>query len=220
MTIVEIAETTLFYISKAQGFKFLHIFADIVIFCFFFFFNFFYYFSSVAQSCPTLCNPMDCGMPGFPVHHNSLSLLRLMSIKLVMPSNHLILCHPLLLLPSIFSSIRVFSNESVLWIRWLKYWSFGISPYNEYSGSIPLGLTGLILQSKGLSRVFNYSSKASILWRSAFFVVQLSHPYMTIGKTITLTIWTFVGNVMSLLFNMLSRFVIIFLPWSKCLLAF
>ena len=129
---------------------------------------------------------------------NSRSLLKLMSIESVMPSNHLILCHPLLLL-SIFPSIRVFFNESVLHIRWPKYWSFSFSigPSNEYSGLISLILTGWIsLQSKGLSRIFSqhYSSKASILWCSAFFIVQPPHPYMTTGKTIAFTIQTFVGS--------------------------
>ena len=120
---------------------------------------------------------------------NSRSLPKLMSLELVMPSNHLILCHPLFLLPSIFPSIRVFSNESVLHIRWLKYWSFSscISPSSEYSGPISL------LQGTLKSLLQHHSSKASILWHSAFFVVQLSHPYMTIGKTIALTRWTFVG---------------------------
>ena len=146
-----------------------------------------------------------------------------MSIESVIPSNHLILCHPLLHLPSIFPSIRVFSNESVLCIRWPKYWSFSfsMSPSNEYSGLISLILTGWIsLQSKGLSRIFSqhYSSKASILWCSAFFVVQLSHPNITTGKTIALTRWIFVGKVVSLLFNMLSRLVITFFPRSKRLL--
>ena len=153
---------------------------------------------------------------------SSWSLLKLMSIESVMPSNRLILCHHLLLLSSIFPSIRVFSNESVLRIRWPKYWSFSFSirPSSEYSGLISLGLTGWIsLQSKGLSSLLqHHSSKASILWCSAFFMVQLSHPYMTAGKTIALTRWTFVGKVMSLLFNMLSRLVIAFLPRHKCLL--
>ena len=153
---------------------------------------------------------------------NSWSLPKLMSIKSVMPSNHLIHCHPLLLLPSILPSIRAFSNESVLHIRWPKYWSFtfSISPSNEYSGLISFGMDWFdLLQSKGLSRVFsNNNSKASILWGSAFFIVQRSHPYMTTGKTIALTILTFVSKVMPLLFNMLSRFVVTFLPRSKHLL--
>ena len=144
-----------------------------------------------------------------------------MSIKSVMPSSHLILCRPLLLLPSIFPSIRVFSNESVLHISWPEDWSisFSISPSKEYSGLISFR-TGLIsLQSRGLSRVFqHHSSKASILGHSAFFMVQFSHPYMATGKTIALTRQTFVGKVMSLLFNMLSRLVIAFFPRSKSLL--
>ena len=141
----------------------------------------------------------------------SWNLLKLMSIELVMPSNHLILCRPLLLLPSIFPSIRVFSSESALHIRWLKYWSFSfsISPSNEYSGLIPFRMDWFVISLlfKGLSRVFsNTSSKASICQHSAFFMAQLSHPYMTTRKTITLTRQTFVDQVMSLLFNSLSRF--------------
>jgi len=166
---------------------------------------------------------MDCSTPGFPVHHHSWSLLKLMSIELVMPSNHLILCHPLLLPPSIFPSIRVFSNETVLCIRWPKYWSFSfsISPSNEYSGLISLRmdwLDFLAVQGTLKSLLQHHSSKASILQRSVFFIVQLSHPYMTTGKTIALTRWTFVGKVMPLLFNMLSRLVIPFLLRSKHLL--
>ena len=146
-----------------------------------------------------------------------------MSIESVMLSNHLILCHPLLLLPSIFPSIRVFSNESVLRIRWPQYWnfSFNISPYNEYSGLISFRMDWLDLlavQETLKSLLQHHSSKASILWCSAFFVVQLSHLYMTVGKTIALTRWTFVGKVMSLLLNMLSRLVMAFLPRGKCLL--
>ena len=146
-----------------------------------------------------------------------------MSIVSVMPSNHLILCHPLLLPPSIFPSSRVFSNESILRFRWPKYWSFSfsISPSNEYSGLISFRIDRLNLlavQGTLKSLLQHHSSKASILWCSAFFTAQLSHPYMTTGKTIALTRWTFVGKVMSLLFNMLSRFVITFLPRSKCLL--
>ena len=138
-----------------------------------------------------------------------------------MPSNHLILCRPLLLLPSVFPSIRVFSNESVLHIRWPKYWSFSISPSNEYSGLIPFRTEWcdlLAVQGTLKSRLQHHSSKASLLRRSAFFTVQLSHPYMTTGKIIALTKQTFVGKVMSLLFNMLSRLVITFLPRSNCLL--
>ena len=181
-------------------------------------------FSSV-QSCPTLCNPMDCSMPGFTVITNSQSLLKLMSIESVMASNYLILCRPLLLLPLIFPSIRVFSNESVLCIRWPQYWSFSfsISPSNEYSGLISFRMDWLdLLSVQGTlkSLLQHHSSKASILWCSAFFIVQLSHPYMTTGKTIALTRRTFVGKVMSLLFNMLSRLVITFFPKSKHLLIF
>ena len=140
-----------------------------------------------------------------------------------MPPNHLTLCHPLLLLPSIFPSIRVFSNESVLCIRWPKYWSFSfsISPSNEHPGLISFRIDGLDLlavQGTLKSLLQHHSSKASILLNSAFFIVQLSHPYMTAGKTIALTRQTFVGKVVSLLFNMLSRLVITFLPRSKCLL--
>ena len=148
---------------------------------------------------------------------NSQSLLKLTSIELVMPSNHLILCHPLLLPPSVFPSIRVFSSESVLCIRWPKDWSFSfnISPSNEYSGLISFRMDWfdlLAVQGTLKSLVQHHSSKASILWCSAFFIVQLSHPYMTTGKTIPLTRQTFVGKVTSLLFNMLSRLVITFLP--------
>ena len=140
-----------------------------------------------------------------------------------MPSNHLILCHPLLLLPSIFHSIRVFSNESALHIRWPKYWSFSfnISPSNEHPGLICFRMDWLDLlavQGTLKSLLQHHSSKASILWCSAFFIVQLSDPYMTTGKTIALTRWTFVGKVMSLLLNMLFRLVITFLPRSKHLL--
>ena len=142
-----------------------------------------------------------------------------MSIESVMPSNHLILCHPLLILPSVFPSIRVFSSESALHIRWPKYWSFSfnISPSNEYPGLISFRMDWLDLlgvQGTLKSLLQHHSSKASILLRSAFFIVQLSHPYMTTGKTIALTRWTLVDKVMSLLFNMLSRLVITFLPRS------
>ena len=154
---------------------------------------------------------------------NSRSLLNLMSIESVMPSKHLILHQPLLLLSSIFVSIRVFSNESALHIRWPKYWSFNcsISPSNEYSGLISFRMDWLdLLAVQGtLKRLLqHHSSKASIFRRSALFIVQLSHPYMTTGKTIALTTWAFVGKVMSLLCNMLSRFGIAILPRSKCLL--
>ena len=139
-----------------------------------------------------------------------------------MPYNHLILCHPLLLLPSIFPSIRVFSNESGLHIRWPKYWSFSISPSNEYSGLISFRIDWLDLlaiQETLNSLLQHHSSKASILLHSAFFIVHFSHPFITTGKTIALTRQTFVGKVMSLLFNMLSSFVIAFLPRSKSLLT-
>ena len=146
-----------------------------------------------------------------------------MCIKLVMPSNHLILCRPLLLLPPIPPSIRVFSNESTLRMRWPKYWSFrfSISPSNEHPGLISLMMDRLDLlavQETLKSLCKHHSSKASILQRSAFFTVQLSHPYMTTGKTIALSRWAFVGKVMSLLLNMLSRLVVTFLPRSKRLL--
>ena len=146
-----------------------------------------------------------------------------MSIVSVMPSNHLILCRPLLLPPYIFPSIRVFSNDLLLRVRWPKYWSFSfnISLSNEHLGLISLRMDWLDLlavQGTLKSPLQHHSSKASILRCSAFFIIQLSHPYMTIGKTIALTRWTFVGKVISLLFNMLSRLVITFLPRSKCLL--
>ena len=163
---------------------------------------------------------MDCSMP---VHHQLLwSLLKLMSIESLVPSNHLILCCPLLLLPSIFPSIRVFSNELNLHIRWPKYWSFSfsISPSNEYSELISFRTDWfdlLAVQETLKSLLQHHSSKASVFWCSAFFMMQLSHPYMTTGKTIALTRWTFVGKVMSLFF-MLSRLVIAFLPRSKRLL--
>ena len=143
-----------------------------------------------------------------------------MSIESVIPSNHLILCCPLLLLPSIFPSIRVFSNDSALHIRWSKYWSFrfNISPANEYPGLISFRIDWLDLlavQGTLKSLLQHHSSKASVLLCSAFFIVQLLHPYMTTGKTIALTRWTFVGKVMSLFLNMLSSLVINFLPSSK-----
>ena len=152
-----------------------------------------------------------------------MSLSKLMSIKSVMPSNHLILCRPLLLLPSMFSSIRVFSNVSVLHIRWSKYWSFSfcISPSNEYSRSTSFRIDWLdLLAVQGIPKnlLQHHSSKPSILQHSAFFMGQLSHPYMTTRKTIALARRTLVGKLMSRLFNTLSRFVIAFLPRSNCLL--
>ena len=154
---------------------------------------------------------------------SSQSLLKLRSIKSVMPSNHFILCCPLLLPPSIFPSIRVFSDESALHIKWPKYWnfSFDVSPSNECSGPISFRMDWwdlLAVQGILKSLLQHHSSKASILQHSAFFMVQVSQPYMTTGKTIALTRWTFVGKVISLLFNMLSRLIIAFLPRSKHLL--
>ena len=164
--------------------------------------------TSACQACVSIIDPWN--------------LIEVMSIELVMPSNHLILCCPLLLLPSIFPSIRVLSNESVLHIRWPKYWSFSfnISPSNEYSELISFRMDWLDLHSvQGTLKQFlqHHSSKASILQRSAFFIVQISYPYMMTGKNIVWTRWTVVSKVMSLLFNMLSRLVIAFLPRNKCL---
>ena len=182
------------------------------------------HFCSVTQSCPTLCYLMDWSTLGLPVHRELQSLLKLMFIESVMPSNHLILCHTLLLLPSNFLSIRIFSNGSVLCMRCPKYWrfSFSISPSSEYSELISFSMDWLDLltvQGTLKSLLQHHSSKASILPCSAFFIVQLSHPYMTTEKTIALTRQTFVGKVMFLLFNMLSRLVITFLPRSKHLLV-
>ena len=163
-------------------------------------------------------------MPGFPVLHYSQSLLKFMPNESVMLSNHLILCCPLLLLPSVFPSIRLFSNELALCIKRPKYQSFSFisCPPNEYSGLISFRMDWLDLptiQGTPKSLLQHHSSKASILQCSDFFVVQVSHPYMTTGKTIALTRWTFVGKVMSLFFNTLSRLVIAFLPRSKHLLT-
>ena len=179
--------------------------------------------SSVAQSCLTLCNPMNCSTPGLPVHHQLPESTQTHCIELVMPSNHLILCHPVFLLSPILPSIRVLSNESTLCMRWPKYWSFSfsISPSNEHSGLISFRMDWLDLlaiQGTLKSLLQHHTSKASILWCSAFFTIQISHPYMITGKTIALTKWIFVGKVMSLLLNMLSRLVITFLPKSKHLL--
>ena len=180
-------------------------------------------FSSIAQSCPTLCDPVNRSMPGLPVHHHLPEFTQTHVIESVMPSSHLILGRPLLLLPPIPPSIRVFSNESTLCMRWPKYWSFSFSiiPSKEIPGLIFFRMDWLDLlavQGTLKSLLQHHSSKASILWCSAFFTVQLSHPYMTTGKTIALTRQTFAGKVMSLLLNMLSRLVIIFLPRSNCLL--
>ena len=167
-----------------------------------------------------LCNPMYCSTLGFPVHHQLPQLTKFTSIQSVMPSNHLILCRSLLLLPSVFPSIRIFSIESVLHIRWPKYWSFSfsVSPSNEYSMLISFRIDWLDLlavQGTLKSLLQHHSSEASVLWCSAFFMVQLSLPYMSTGKTKALTRQTFVGKIMSLLFNMLSSFAIAFLPRSK-----
>ena len=166
---------------------------------------------------------MDCSTPVFPVHYQFLELAQT-HVHIVGDANqpsHSLSSHPLLLLPSIFPSIRVFSNKSVLRIRWPKYWSFSINTSNVYSGLISFRMDWLDLlavQETLNSLLQHHSSKASILWPSAFFIVQLSHPYMTTGKTIALTRETFIGKVMSLLFNMLLRFVTALLPRSKRLL--
>ena len=180
------------------------------------------HFSSVESlSCVRLfATPWTAALQASLSIINSRSPPKPMCIESVMPSNHFILCRPLLLLPSIFPSIRVFSKESVLCTRWPKYcsFSFNISPSSEHPGLSSLGWTGWIsflpVQGTLKNLLQHHSSKASILRRSAFFIVQLSHPYMTTGKTIALTRWTFVGKVMSLLFNMLSRLFITFLPRS------
>ena len=180
-------------------------------------------FSSVQSLSRVFATPWIAAHQASLSITNTQSSLRLTSIESVMPSSHLILYRPLLLLPPITPSVRVFCNESTLRMRWPKYWSFSfsISPSNEYSGLISFRMDWLDLlavQGTLKSLLQHHSSKASILRHSAFFIVQLSHPYMTTGKTIALTRWTFVGKVMSLLFNMLSRLVITFLPRSKCLL--
>ena len=174
---------------------------------------------SVTKLCTTLCSPMDCSTPGLPVHHQLLEFAQTHVHRVsdaIQPSH---LCCSLLLLPSVFPSIRIFTCESVLCITWPKYWSFSfnISPSNEYSGLISFRMDWLDLlavQGTLKSLLQRHSSKTSILWHSAFLIVQLSHPYMTIGKTIALTRQNFVGKIMSLLYNMLSRLVIT----SKCLL--
>ena len=180
-------------------------------------------FSSVAQSCLTLCDPMECSTPGFPVHHQLPEPAQTHVHRVgdtIQPSHPL--SSPSLLLSSIFPSIRVFSTKSVLHIKWSNYWGFrfSISLSSEYSGLISFRMDWLDLAVQvTLKSLLQYHiSKASILWHSAFFMVQLSHPYMTTGKSITLTRWTFVGKVMSLPFNMLSSLVIVFLPSSKHLL--
>ena len=182
-------------------------------------------FSLVAQLCPTLCDPMNHSTPSLPVHHHLPEFTQTHVHRVSDAIQHLILCCPLLLLPPIPPSIRDFSNESTLPIRWPKYWSFSfsISPSNKHPGLISFRMDWLDLlavQGTLMSLLQHHSSKASILWRSAFFIVQLSHLYMTTGKTILLTRWTFVGKVMSLIFNMLSRLIITFLPRSKRLLFY
>ena len=177
----------------------------------FFWFGFYLQFSSVTQSCPTLSTPWTATRQASLSITKSWSLLKLMYIELVMPSNHLILCCPLLLPPSVFPSIRVFFNESALRIRWPKFWSFSfsISPSSELSGltSFRMDWLDLLAVQETLKSLIQYSSKASVLQHSAFFIVKLSHPYMTTGKTKALTRRTFVGQIMSLLLNMLSRLV-------------
>ena len=178
---------------------------------------------SVAQLCPTLCDPMDCSTPGLPVLNIAWNLPKFMSFALVMPSSHLVLWRPLLLLPSIVPSIRDYSSESAVRIRWPKYWSFSfsISASNEKSGLISLKMDWLdLLAVQGTLRSLlqHHSSKASVLWCSAFFTVLLSQQYVTTGKTKALTKQTLVGRVISLLFNTLSRFVITFLLRSNHLL--
>ena len=182
--------------------------------------KFWHQFSSVTQSCPTLCDPMNCSTPGLPVYHQLPEFTQTHVHRVsdaIQPSHPLSSPSP----PSIPPSIRVFSSESTLRMRWPKYWSFSfsISPSNEHPGLISFRMGWLDLlavQGTLKSLLQHHSSKALILRCSAFFIVQLSHPYMTTGKTIALTRWTY-WQKMSLLFNMLSRFVIVFLPRSKCL---
>ena len=176
---------------------------------------------SGVQSCPALCDPVVCSTPGLLVLNISWSLPKFMSTALVMPSSHLILWCPVLLLPSIFPSIKDFSNDLAVCIRWPKYWSFSFSPSNEYSGLISLKVDWFVLPAvQGTLRnlLQHHSLKASILQHSAFFMVQLSQLYMITGKTIALTLWTTISKVMSLLFNTLSRFVTVFLIGSHHLL--
>ena len=181
------------------------------------------YCCSVAKLYVTLCAPVDCSMQFFVSVTVSQNLLKFISIESVILSNHFILCHFLLILPSIFPSMMVFSNESALLIRWPKYcsFSFSISPSNEYSELISFRIDVfdlLAVQGTVRSLLQHYSSKASILWCSAFFIVQLSHLYMTTGNIIALTFWTLVGKGISLFFNTLFRCVVAFLPRSKHLL--
>ena len=172
----------------------------------------------VIKLCLTFCDPMDCTMPGFPIPHYLLEFAQVHVHWSVVPCNHLILYCPLLLLPSSFPSTRVFSSESALSIRWPTFWSFSINLFNKYSGLISLRINWfdlLAVQGTLKSLIQHHNLKASGFQCSAFFMIQLSHLYMATGKTIALTRWTFVGKVMPLLFNMLSRLVIAFLPWSK-----
>ena len=176
-----------------------------------------------CKLCPAFCHPMDLAWQALLSSTISWSLLKFMPIVTVMVSNHLFLCCPLLFSPSIFPSIRVFSSELTFHIRWPKCWSFSFrnSPSNEYSELISIWIDWfdfLAVQGNLKSLLQHHNLKGSIIWSSAFFMVQLSHPYMTTWKTIALTLWTFDDNVMLLLFIMLSRFVIYFLPRSKCLL--
>ena len=176
-----------------------------------------YCYCSVAKSCPTLCNPVDCSSPGSSRLHCFLEFAQIHVHWVGDAIYHLILCLPLLL-PSVFPSIRVFSSDSALRIRLPKYWSFSISPSNAYSELISFGFDWfdlLAVQGTLRSLLQNHNLKASVLQCLAFLMVQLSHPYLTTGKTIVLTTWTFVGKVMSLLLNMLSRLVVAFLPRSK-----
>ena len=182
-----------------------------------------HHYCLVAKLCRT-CDPTDCSTPGFPVLHHLPELAETHPFKSVMPSNHLILRRSLLLLPSVFPSIRVFSDELALCVRWLKYWSFSfsISPSNEYSELISFRADwfDLLAVQGTLKRLLHYhNSEASVLQHSTFFIVQLSHPYINTGKTIALTRHTFVSKVSSLLFNTLSRFVMAFLARSKCMLG-
>ena len=175
----------------------------------------------VAKPCQTLYDPWPAAHQASLSFTISQSLLKFTSTKSVMLFNHLILCHSLLLLPSVFPSIRVFSSESTLHVTWLKYWSFSVSPSSEYSGLISFRIDWFdLLEVQGTlkSLLQHHSSKASILWLSAFFMIQLSHLYMTTWKTVALTRWTFVSKLISLLFNTLSQFAIVFLPRSKRLL--
>ena len=181
-------------------------------------------FSSVQLlSCVQLCDPVDCSTSGFPVLHHlpELAQIHVHWVGDAVQPSHPLSSRPFLLLQC-FPASRVFSNESVLWVRWPKHWSFNFSirPFNEYSGLISFRIDWfdlLAVQGTFKSLLQHHSLKASILQCSAFFMVQLSHPYMTPGKTVAFTRWSFVGKVMSLLFNMLSRLVIAFLPGSKCL---